>query len=578
MKQKKQNELLSLLTPWAEAASTPPLQEYPRPLLRRRSYFCLNGEWEFSAEGVVEGARITVPFPPESLLSGIGKSMGSRPRLHYRKRFTLPEGFVKARVLLHFGAVDQTASVTLNGTPVGRHEGGYDAFCFDVTELLQDENCLEVFVTDALEDHVLPWGKQKQKRGGMWYTPVSGIWQTVWMESVPQSYVQALEINADTERVRIRITGIEEGEITVRTPDGDIESHVRGGALELCIRSPRLWSPEDPYLYRFTLRAGEDEVESYFAMRSVSVERVGDRPRILLNGKPYFFHGLLDQGYFSDGIYTPASYEAYANDILSMKRLGFNMLRKHIKLEPRRFYYECDRLGMIVFQDMVNNGGYSFLRDTALPTVGMKRLNDKWLHRNKVARQAFLDGMKKTVEQLRNHPCICYWTVFNEGWGQFESDKAYQALRSLDPTRVIDSTSGWFWGKESDVDSHHVYFKPVRLKQGNRPTVLSEFGGYSCQMPGHVFHPAKEYGYRSFKDAKAFEDALVELYEQEILPAIQNGLCAAVLTQVSDVEDETNGLLTYDRRVCKVEKERMRLLSQRLFEAYALAAGQETRG
>ena len=574
MKRKK-DELIALKTPWAENMPDVPLAEYPRPLMRRDSYLCLNGVWEFSAEGIVENAEITVPFPPESLLSGIGRDMGKRPRLHYTKRFVLPKGFVKDRVIMHFGAVDQHATVLLNGSEVGRHSGGYDAFCFDVTSYLKEENRLEVLVRDDLEDHLLPWGKQKRKRGGMWYTPVSGIWQTVWLESVPTQYIRSLSVTADTARVCIRAEGIDTGEITLQTPSGEVTHRMRGGVAAFAVDLPRLWTPEDPYLYRFTLRSDEDAVESYFAMRSLSVGQTGNTPRILLNGKPRFFHGLLDQGYFSDGIYTPASYEAYVNDILSMKRMGFNMLRKHIKIEPQRFYYECDRLGMIVFQDMVNNGSYSFLRDTALPTVGLKRLNDKYLHRNKESRRAFLEGMKKTVEQLSSHPCICYWTVFNEGWGQFESDAAYRMLRGLDSTRVIDSTSGWFFGKESDVDSHHVYFKPVRLSKGKRPTVLSEFGGYSYQTPGHVFHPAKAYGYRFFKEQKAFEDALVALYEDEILPAVRDGLCAAVLTQVSDVEDETNGLLTYDRCVCKVDGDRMLALSKRLFEAYENAVRQD---
>jgi beta-galactosidase/beta-glucuronidase len=287
-------------------------------------------------------------------------------------------------------------------------------------------------------------------------------------------------------------------------------------------------------------------------------------PRILLNEKPYFFHGLLDQGYFSDGIYTPASPKAYEFDILSMKKLGFNMLRKHIKIEPAQFYYDCDRLGMVVFQDMVNNGGYSFLRDTALPTVGMKRLNDKMLHRDPKTRAAFEDGMEKTVHQLFNHPCICYWTIFNEGWGQFDSAKMYERMKKLDTSRIIDTASGWFAGAPSDVESLHVYFKPFRFKESKKPVVLSEFGGYSYKPEGHVFNPFKTYGYRFFERRSDFEDALIRLYEQEIIPAVGKGLCATVYTQVSDVEDETNGLLSYDRKVLKVSEERMKVVDERL--------------
>ena len=561
---KKKLEYKQLKTPWGENLPDIPLSEYPRPTLCRDSYLCLNGEWDFFADGVVENAKIIVPFAPESILSGIGKDMGETPKLHYGKRFSLPDGFLKERVLLHFGAVDQIARVTLNGKPVGEHIGGYDAFFFEVTDLLAEENLLEVEVTDELERHVLPWGKQKRVRGGMWYTPVSGIWQTVWLESVPNEYVEDLKIETGLDFAKIKAYGVQNGEVTVKTPTGEIRATLQNGEALIRVEDPRLWSPEDPYLYHFTIKTEQDFVNSYFALRTLEIKDVNGFSRICLNGKPYFFHGLLDQGYFSDGIYTPASYEAYTNDILSMKKLGFNMLRKHIKIEPERFYYDCDRLGMVVFQDMVNNGDYSFLRDTALPTVGVKRLNDQKLHRDPATRAAFLEGMKKTVDQLFNHPCICYWTIFNEGWGQFEADKAYKILRELDSSRIIDSTSGWFWQSESDVESLHIYFKPVRLKKAQKPIVLSEFGGYSYKPEGHVFNPYKTYGYRFFKEQTEFESALIKLYEEEVIPALDKGLCAAVYTQVSDVEDETNGLLSYDRRVLKVSEEKMQAIAARL--------------
>ena len=294
---------------------------------------------------------------------------------------------------------------------------------------------------------------------------------------------------------------------------------------------------------------------------------MGGIPRLCLNGRPYFLHALLDQGYWSDGIYTPATPDGYEKDILAMKELGFNTLRKHIKVEPEQFYYDCDRLGMLVMQDMVNNGHYSFFRDTALPTVGLKRLNDKHLHRSETTRKAFFDGMKATVSQLRNHPCIVYWTIFNEGWGQFDSQTAYERLKALDSTRFIDTASGWFKGADSDVDSEHIYFKPVKLKYSEKPMVLSEFGGYSYKPEGHVANPVNTYGYRFFKEQADFEAALVKLYEDEISPAVEKGLCGAVYTQVSDVEDETNGLLSYDRRVCKVGSEPMRKIADALYTA-----------
>ena len=559
-------EYKQLLTPWGEAMEETPWNIYPRPQMQRDSFFCLNGVWDFCAEGVAENTKIKVPFAPESLLSGVCKDMGKEAKLRYAKRFSLPEGFQKDRVLLHFGAVDQIAQVTLNGTFVGEHTGGYDAFSFDVTDCLAEDNdnLLEVFVTDESEKHILPWGKQKRRRGGMWYTPVSGIWQTVWMESVPTEYVQGLRIDVGLDFAQIKAYGAQNGEICVTAPNGEVKATLQNGEALIHFDQPRLWSPEDPYLYRFTLTAGEDSVKSYFALRTLKIANVDGFSRILLNEKPYFFHGLLDQGYFSDGIYTPASPEVYEFDILSMKKLGFNMLRKHIKVEPEQFYYDCDRLGMVVFQDMVNNGDYSFLRDTALPTVGMKRLNDKHMHRDPKSRQAFVEGMERTVRQLYNHPCICYWTIFNEGWGQFESAKMYEHMKTLDTSRVIDTASGWFAGAPSDVESLHVYFKPVKLRSAQKPIVLSEFGGYSYKPEGHVFNPYKTYGYRFFEKREDFEDALIKLYEEEVIPALWKGLCAAVYTQVSDVEDETNGLLSYDRKVVKVGEERMRKIAERL--------------
>ena len=570
-------ETIHLLTPEGETLAGMPWQVYPRPQLRRDSFICLNGAWELSVNG---GAweTVLVPFPPESLLSGIHRDMGPDPTLIYRRRFPRPDTPADHRVILHFGAVDQEATVVLNGETVGTHIGGYEAFSFDVTEALAEDNTLEVKVTDRLDAHILPYGKQRRDRGGMWYTPVTGIWQTVWMECVPKTHVRALRMDTRPDGVTLTAEGVADGEVTVATPEGEMSFPLAGGLAEVTLPSPRLWSPEDPYLYEFTLTAGEDTVRSYFALRTLDVRTVGGIPRLCLNGRPYFFHALLDQGYFSDGIYTPASPEGYTRDIREMKALGFNTLRKHIKVEPEQFYYDCDRLGMIVMQDMVNNGHYSFLRDTALPTVGIKRLSDKRLHRDRATRAAFFAGMEATVRQLFNHPCICYWTIFNEGWGQFDSAAAYEALRALDTSRFIDTASGWFKGAPSDVFSEHVYFKPVRLTYGERPMVLSEFGGYSYKPEGHVFNPVKTYGYRFFERQDAFEDALVSLYEREIIPAVRRGLCSAVYTQVSDVEDETNGLLSYDRRILKVSPARMMPIATALYGEMEERESEESKG
>jgi len=551
-----QVEYAKLYTVEGENLPEIPWDIYPRPQMKRDSFLCLNGKWEFSANGG-ELEEIIVPFAPESLLSGIHRDMGAVPKLYYRKKFSLPNGFMRERVLLHFGAVDQIAKVKLNSKFIGEHIGGYEAFSFDVTEFIQAENVLEVEVVDELDKKVLPYGKQCRKRGGMWYTPVSGIWQTVWMESVCENYIKKLRIDVESERVKITTDGVCDGLVKVYTENGMVEAELRDGAAVVNIDSPRMWSSEDPYLYEFTVTSGDDKVESYFAMRTLEIKTIGEYPRLCLNGKPYFFNGILDQGYFSDGIYTPASPINYTNDILAMKSLGFNMLRKHIKVEAEHFYYECDRLGMVVFQDMVNNGDYSFIRDTALPTVGLKKLNDKWLHRDEETRAAFVNGMKSVVNQLYNHPCICYWTVFNEGWGQFCSDEMYHELKNLDTSRFVDSTSGWFKNNNSDVESLHVYFKPVKLDKSDRPIVLSEFGGYVYKVKDHSFNADKTYGYKLFEDRDEFERVLVKLYEDEVLSNVDKGLCGAVYTQVSDVEDETNGLLTYDRRVLKVDRSRL---------------------
>jgi len=291
---------------------------------------------------------------------------------------------------------------------------------------------------------------------------------------------------------------------------------------------------------------------------------------LLLNEKPYFFHGLLDQGYFPDGIFTPAHFSRYEKDILFAKSLGFNTLRKHIKIEPERFYYDCDRLGMIVFQDMVNNGEYAFWRDTALPTIGLKRRNDKKAHPDPLTRRAFLTAMEETVKTLGNHPSICYWTIFNEGWGQFDGDQAYHTLRAWDDTRFIDTASGWFKTRESDVESPHVYFKPVRCRPNQKPMVLSEFGGYSLPIEGHESSPGKAYGYRKFQTPEAFTNALLSLYRNEILPAAKAGLSGAIYTQLTDVEEEVNGLMTYDRKVSKItDPAAMLELAQQLCSAHS---------
>ena len=568
---------VDLMTKQGENLTGTPWQVYPRPQMRRENWLNLDGEWDcdISEDPMAHPQhfrkKILVPFGFETQLSGIDaeflqeyhESVAGTGIL-YRKKVTVPAGFNQGRVLLHVGAADQVLFCWVNGVFMGKHIGGYESITFDITDAVDAENEIIMSVVDDLHDKSFPYGKQTLNRGGMWYTPVSGIWQTVWLESVPECYIEKLNIENRGNSVTISVTPAMEGKVTVA---GLGEYALENGSVTITPEDPHYWSPEDPYLYDFVIEAGEDRVESYFAIRTLEIKKVGDYQRLCLNGKPYFFHGLLDQGYWPDGLFTPAAPECYAEDILEMKKLGFNTLRKHIKVEPEEFYYQCDKLGMIVFQDMVNNGDYSFLRDTALPTIGIQKLNDKNFHKDEKVRKMFLSSMEATVNQLKNHPCICYWTIFNEGWGQFDSDNVYEMFRKLDDTRFIDSTSGWFRRKKTDVDSRHVYFKPIKLKVGEKPLVLSEFGGYSFKPEGHVFNTEKTYGYGKFEDQTAFAEAVEKLYREQVIPAAKNGLCAAIYTQVSDVEDETNGLRSYDRKVEKLTSERMLPIAEELQKA-----------
>ena len=552
-----------LLTRWAkELDKACPLIDYPRPQLKRDSYICLNGEWDFvffKGDGLPTEYRkkIVVPFAPESALSGVEFTPCSCESMVYRRFFDLDESFLKKRVLLHFGAVDQLCEVYLNGTLIKKNEGGYVPFTIECTAYLKEsQNELIVKAKDAL-DLIYPYGKQTKNRGGMWYTPVSGIWQTVWLESVPENYIEGLKITQTKSKATIEVFGAL-GKKTLTLIDSGESFCFTENKIEITPSEIKLWTPESPYLYRFTLETENDRVESYFALREIGVSDFNGVKRLTLNGAPYLFHGLLDQGYFPDGLFTPASYDAYRYDILYAKAAGFNTLRKHIKIEPDIFYYLCDELGMVVFQDMVNNSDYSFFRDTVLPTVGVKRVPDKRLHKNAVSREIFLKTAEKTIELLYNHPSVLYYTIFNEGWGQFDADYVYETLKPLDESRIFDSTSGWFWQSESDVDSHHVYFKKVRVKPHRKmPTVISEFGGYSYRVKNHLFGD-KNYGYKTFKTQEELTKSVENLYLDEICPLVKSCISALVYTQISDIEDETNGFLTYDREVSKVDIARLK--------------------
>ena len=545
-----------------------PWNEYPRPQLKRNSFFCLNGEWDFAItkEGTPPRKyteKILVPFPPESRLSGIERKIAKDDRLYYRRSFTLPDGFKKDRVLLRFGAVDRLSKLEINGKLAGVHNDGYLPFYADITELLVDgENEIVLSVTDDLSK-IYPYGKQKAKRGGMWYTPVSGIWQTVWIESVPTQYIKNIRLEPTATEVKITVDCESKKKKITLTDSGEVYEF-EGDSIVIQPLNPRPWSPEEPNLYRFKLETDCDAIESYFALREVGIVYQNGVARLALNGKPYLFNGLLDQGYFPDGIFLPATKEGYEEDIKLAKSLGFNTLRKHIKLEPAIFYYLCDLNGICVFQDMINNGRYSFLRDTVLPTLGFKHRSDHFLHNNEKSRKAFLDCMTGTVNTLYNYPSVVYYTIFNEGWGQFNADVVYRKLTSLDNSRIVDATSGWFWQNKSQVDSYHVYFKELNVNSDTpRPVVISEFGGYSHRVKGHLFG-SKNYGYKKFASREEFERAVVDLYENQALPLVKECVSALIYTQISDVEDETNGFATYDRRCIKIKPETMRAIAEKM--------------
>jgi len=552
------------------------LQEYPRPQMKRGSYLNLNGAWEYAiteTEAPPEeyDGEILVPFSPESELSGVLRTLLPSQTLWYKRTLRLPDGFRRGRVLLHFGAMDQEATVSINGTELGSHVGGYTPFSLDITSCLREENTIVVKVRDYSDSSYYSRGKQKTNRGGIWYTAQSGIWQTVWMESVPQEYIESIKITPLFDESEVELTVISEGRHPCRAKtDGAEADFFSNEPVRLKIPNFTAWSPENPHLYPLYTTMGQDSVESYFGMRKFSVgqDEKGVN-RLFLNNEPYFHTGLLDQGYYCDGLYTAPSDEAMIFDIQTAKDMGFNMLRTHIKIEPLRFYYHCDRLGMLVWQDMVNGGGKYKTPTIASPLVTGIHWKDSryrlFAREDKEGREQYDRELDETVHHLYNTVSIAMWVPFNEGWGQFDAADAVKRILSLDKTRTIDHASGWHDQKIGEIKSLHVYFKPYRFKRDkqSRAVVLSEFGGYNYRAEGHCFND-RDFGYKRLKTEKELLSAYERLYYKEILPAKEKGLCATVYTQLTDVEDELNGLISYDRKVVKLPAENVREINDKL--------------
>ena len=582
------------------------LPEYPRPQLVREKWQSLNGYWDYekTSGGPGDGSmvpflnqgdhrtvprspsKILVPFSPESVLSGIGRQLQPGELLWYRRTFDLDE-LPKGRLLLHFGGVDQECMVWVNGQEAGSHVGGYLAFQLDITKHVHTgENEIVVRVSDDSDTSYHARGKQRLKRGGMYYTATSGIWQTVWLEWVPVTYVKSVfaETKADLQTVALTVktnrpepveTVLEIGvPLLVNSPEINkpqfsplLSLEMKTGeAFKVKLPEPRLWTPDEPWLYPVRIRLegpyGKDVVASYFAVRTFTLERQEGEsfPRVCLNHKPLFQKGVLDQGYWPDGLLTPPSDEAIIFDLTEMKKTGFNMVRKHVKIEPDRWYYHCDRLGLIVWQDMVNGGGpvqswYVTYLGTAMSWIRLRQSDKARIllsRTNPAGRREFEHEMRQTIRQLKSHPSICSWVIFNEGWGQFDTKKLTRIARHDDPTRLLDSASGWFDQGVGDFMSVHNYFRPLAVwKDKKRANALTEFGGKTFVIEDH--NASEElYGYGDYESLEDLQEAYERL-DEEMRALIPQGLCVSIYTQWTDIEDEANGIYTYDREVRKIK-------------------------
>lgn len=566
-------------TRWAEkAVCEMPLAEYPRPQMIRENWLCLNGRYDYaiteeSTQWVEKyDGEILVPFAIESELSGVNRKIKETERLWYRKIFSVPESFFGKRILLHLDSVDWHCKVYVNRKLVGEHFGGYCRISLDISEALkQGENELVVWVYDPTEKGWQNRGKQDSVSHGFWYTPTTGIWKTVWIEAVEPTYITGYKLVPDIDNSLINISteicGNQSDEIGITIFDGDdvIVKKLIKNNDSISIPSAKLWSPENPFLYDFVLELSSgDRVKGYFAMRSFTISNdENGLPRLCLNGKPYFMNGLLDQGYWPDGILTPPVDEAMIYDISKMKELGFNMLRKHIKVECDRWYYYCDKIGMLVWQDMISGGQYiGDIMAGIYPNLGVhqndtgERQYRKFKREKEEAREDYKRELSEIINQLYNVPSICCWVPFNEGWGQFDAKEIAETVKKYDPSRFVDHASGWYDQGGPDFKSMHKYVFPITMPRlDSRPFVISEFGGYQNSVPGHVWDDGKTFGlYLKFKNKEKLTNAYRKLFEKQVMPLIPKGLCATVYTQVSDVEFELNGMLTYDRAEVKIDE------------------------
>jgi len=568
-----------LMTKWAKDVDpAKPHPEYPRPQMVRKDWLNLNGLWEFAVRPKDGGTpetydgQILVPFPVESALSGVMKTVGPDKRLWYRRTFEAPKDWKGKSVLLHFGAVDWEATVRVNGKEVGSHKGGYDPFTIDITDALKPDDKQEIVVGvwDPSDAGPQPAGKQRRTPGGIWYTPTTGIWQTVWLEPVPKAYVRGLKITPDLDKkgvtIEADVVGAQEGNalevqvVHVGRPPKE-EPGTVGVTAWVAVGKPAridlpdsalkfLWTPETPYLFdvRVTLQEKQqgpaiDAVESYFGMRKISVGKDEKGvTRLLLNNKPVFQFGPLDQGFWPDGLYTAPTDEALRYDIEMTKKLGFNMARKHVKVEPDRWYYWCDKLGLLVWQDMPSGDAH----------VGPGKGE---IQRKKESVDIYERELKAMIDARRNHPCIVVWVPFNEGWGQFDTVRVTEWVKKYDPSRLVDCASGWNDFPVGDMHDIHVYPGPGKPPvEEKRAAVLGEFGGLGLPLKGHTWQDEKNWGYRTYQSKEELTAAYLELMDR-LHPLVEEGLSAAVYTQTTDVEVEVNGLLTYDRAVLKVPLE-----------------------